>query len=447
MINERTISDFLSNEYKDFATYVIEHRAIPSVIDGLKPTQRKVIHTATKIWKTGNEKPLRVFQLAASAALETFYHHGNVSIEDSTIGLAQKFKNNLPLLEEVGQFGKLRTPVAGASRYISTRLTENFNKLYKDNELLTYRTEEGNKIEPYYFLPIIPTVLLNGSMGIAVGFASNILNRNPLELTDAVIKTLEGKTYKPLSPYIPKYMGTITADKETKHRWIIKGKYIITNKTVRVVELPPSITYDSYEKYLDELIEKEKIISYDNNCKENVDYTIKLSEVLTEGQIIKLLKLEGYETENFTTLDEFGKMKVFDSVESIIKYFVAVRLKYYDKRKQYIIDKLERELLIINNRIKFIKSILENKLKINNRKKDDIIKDLVKMKFDYVDGNYDYLLRMQIHYLTKEMYDKLISEESDKKKEISEIKKKTAKELYMTDLTILKADIKKTFTI
>ena len=113
-MTEKTITEFLSVEYKDFAMYSIEGRAIPSCIDGFKPSQRKVIHVANQIWKTGNEKVLKIFQLSGKVASDVFYHHGDASLNSAIINMAQKFKNNAPLLEEDGQFGSLRSPQAGA---------------------------------------------------------------------------------------------------------------------------------------------------------------------------------------------------------------------------------------------------------------------------------------------------------------------------------------------
>jgi DNA topoisomerase-2 len=154
----KTVTDYLDTEYLSYAKYVVENRAIPSVIDGFKPTQRKIIFTANRAWKNGTEKPFKIFQLSGKVAVESFYHHGNASLDAAIIGMAQSFKNSLPLLEEIGQFGSLRSPEAGAPRYISTKLSKNFRLLYKDFELLTPRMEEGNEIEPEYFLPIIPTI-------------------------------------------------------------------------------------------------------------------------------------------------------------------------------------------------------------------------------------------------------------------------------------------------
>ena len=135
---------------------------------------------------------MKLFQLGGRVASEAFYHHGNTSLEGAMVTMSQKFKNSLPLLEGIGQFGSLRSPSAGAPRYISAKLHPNFRLIYKDFELLENRIEEGQEIEPEYFLPIVPTIILNGSSGIAVGFATNILNRNPKTVIKACLALLNG---------------------------------------------------------------------------------------------------------------------------------------------------------------------------------------------------------------------------------------------------------------
>ena len=142
-INSLTISEYLDSKYLEYGMYTLEERAIPSVIDGFKPTQRKIIYVADKIWKSGSEKPLKVFQLGGKIASDANYHHGDASVNGAIIGMAQKFKNTLPVLDSLGQYGSLRSPSAGAPRYISTRTTKNFRLLYKDFELLEKQYEEG----------------------------------------------------------------------------------------------------------------------------------------------------------------------------------------------------------------------------------------------------------------------------------------------------------------
>ena len=446
-MNQKSITEFLSNEYKGFAFYVIENRALPSVIDGFKPTQRKITHGSSLIWKTGSEKSLKVFQLSGFIANKVFYHHGNISLENSIVTMAQKFKNNAPLLEEVGQYGSLRSPQAGAARYIGTKLNNNFKLIYKDSELLNYKEEEGESIEPYYFLPIIPMVLINGSSGIAVGFATNILNRDVKSITDACINLLKGKKISDIKPSINEFNGDFTQDVENNKRWIISGKFQRVNtSTIRITELPPSMTYEKYEAILDKLSDDKVIVSYDNNCKDNIDYTIKFTradlEKLTDEKIIKLFKLEEYSTEIFSTLDEHGKLKIFETCSEIIEYFVEFRLKYYHKRKEFMLNKLNMDLKLLSNRGRFIKAILDEKLKVNNVSKQDIIKGIVEMKLDLIDDSYDYLLRMPIYSLTKELFEKLKADFTTKKEEIKILEETDPKDMYLLDLDDLKKKFK-----
>jgi DNA gyrase/topoisomerase IV subunit A len=447
MMVEKTISEFLSSEYKEFAMYVIEGRAIPSVIDGFKPTQRKIIHISNQTWKTGSEKTLKVFQLSGKVASDCYYHHGDASLSNAIITMAQRFKNNAPLLEEDGQFGSLRSPQAGAPRYIGTKLSENFKLIYKDFELLEYKEEEGESIEPKYFLPIVPAVLLNGSSGIAVGFASNVLNRDIKSIIDACVKVLAGKEPGEVKPSLNGFNGEFIQDKENNKRWIIRGKYDKVNTTtVKITELPPSMTYEKYEDILDKLVDDKVIVTYDDNCKDNIDYTIKFTrsdlEKLDEEKLIKLLKLEESSTEIFSTLDEFGKLMIFENTSDIIKYFVDFRLKYYHKRKQFLLDKMNRELKILSNRGRFIKAIIDGKLKVNNVSKSIIIEGIEAMNLDKIDDSYDYLLRMPIYSLTKEMYDKLKEDFTIKKEEIKVLESTDPKDMYILDLTELKKKFK-----
>ena len=444
---EKTISEFLSVEYKEFAMYVIEGRAIPSVIDGFKPTQRKIIHISNQIWKNGSEKTLKVFQLSGKVASDCYYHHGDMSLSNAIITMAQKFKNNAPLLEEDGQFGSLRSPQAGAPRYIGTKLSENFRLIYKDFELLEYKEEEGESIEPQFFLPIVPAVLLNGSSGIAVGFASNILNRDIKSIIDACVKVLGGKEPGEVKPSLNGFTGDYIQDKENNKRWVIRGKFTRANTTtVKISELPPSMTYEKYEDILDKLVDDKVIVSYDDNCKDNIDYTIKFTrsdlDKLDDEKLVKLLKLEESSTEIFSTLDEYGKLMIFENTSDIIKYFVKFRLDYYHKRKQFLLDKLNKELKILSNRGRFIKAIIDGKLKVNNVSKSVIIEGIEVMKLEKIDDSYDYLLRMPIYSLTKEMYEKLKEDFVAKKEEIKILEETDPKDMYMLDLTELKKKFK-----
>jgi DNA topoisomerase-2 len=446
-MEKRTVTSFFDKEYLEYAKYVVENRAIPSCIDGLKPTQRKVVHVANKIWKGGNEKPMKLFQLAGMVAAQAYYHHGNTSLESAMIGMAQKFKNSLPLLDGIGQFGSLRSPSAGAPRYISGKLHSNFRLIYQDFELLTNKIEEGEEIEPEFFLPIVPTVILNGSSGIAVGFATNILNRNPKDVVDACLAVLSDKKIKTLSPWLSEFTGTFTRDPQNPNTWKISGSYEVVNSTtVKVTEIPPSFTYERYEEWLNSLVEKRIIVDYEDNSSDKIEYILKfqravLKEYVSKSKLDALLKIHSQETENLTTIDENGKLKIFTKAEDIVTHFVDVRLGYYDKRKAYLLAKLSRELLVISNRARFIKDIIEGKLKVNNVPKETIIDYLTKNKYDQVDGSYSYLLGMPIYTLTKEKFEELLKQKSDKEAEVEAIKKTDPKDMYVKDLEKLKKSL------
>ena len=444
---EKTITEFLANDYKEFAIYTIENRAIPSVVDSFKPTHRKIIHVCSNIWKTGTEKPLKVFQLAGKVASDAFYHHGNQSLENAIITMAQKFKNNSPLLDEVGQFGSLRSPQAGAPRYIGTKLNTNFKLLYKDFDLLEYKEEEGESIEPKYFLPVIPTILINGSSGISVGFSTNILNRDVKSITDACVKILGDKKISEIKPSLNGFTGDFIQDSDNHKRWIIRGRFQRVNtSTVKITELPPSMTYEKYEEILDKLVDNKDIVSYDDNCKDNIDYTIKFTradlEKLDDEKLIKLLKLEEASTEIFSTLDEFGKLKIFENSSDIIEYFVNFRLTYYHKRKAFMLNKMQHELKILSNRGRFIKAILDEKLKVNGVSKSVIIEGIEEMGLEKIDESYDYLLRMPIYSLTKELFEKLKEDFTEKKMEIKKLEETDPKDMYLDDLNELKKKFK-----
>jgi len=445
----KTIDEFFDDEYLEYANYVVSQRAIPSVIDGFKPTQRKIIFAANRKWKTGNEKILKVFQLSGNIAETTYYHHGGSSLDSSIINMTQTFKNSMPLFDGDGIFGTLKNPVAGAPRYIGVKLNDNFKLLYKDFELLTPQYEEGDEIEPVYFLPIVPAVLLNGSSGIAIGFSTNILNRHPIELIEACLDVINNKKLKPIKPWINGYFGKFEKAEEGENSWVIKGEYEIKNTTtVEVTEILPGYSVEDYETHLTSLIEKNIVTSYDNNTRGRVSFLIKftrqkLAELIQKERLEDVLKMKARETENLTTLDEFGKLKIFKNSEEIVKYFVNFRLTFYQKRKDYMLAQMNRELIILTNRARFIKGIIDGKIKVNKVKKDDLIDTLTTMKFEKVDDSFSYLLNMPIYSLTLEKYEELLKQIDVKKIEIDTTIKLHTTEMYKKDLIDLKKKIEK----
>ncbi len=444
---ERTVSDFFDNELRSYALYTVENRAIPSLIDGFKPSQRKIAHTANQVWRTGKEKPMKVFQLGGLAASMTMFHHG--SLDGTIIGMTQDFKNSMPIFQGVGQFGSLRSPDAGAPRYVGVKFNENFHLLYKDFDLVNDQEEEGEKIEPKFFLPIIPTVLLNGGSGIAVGFATNILNRHPVDLIESCLEVLAGDSCPEIKPWINGFYGEFERVPDAPKSWQINGKYKVKNTTtVEVTEIPPSFTYEKYESHLENLITKGTLVSYDDHSAETPHYILKfkravLAQLTKRNRIETILKMRERVGENYTTLDENGALKIFEKPEEMIHYFVKFRLKYYELRKRRTIKRLEKELLINSNRVRFIEQILSGELVVNNRSKHEVEADLHRMEFAKDAGSYNYLLNMPIYSLTKEKAEELRRLRRSKQDELEKAEKITAKKMYESDLKALLKKVKR----
>lgn len=446
-MDKRVVEDFFDTEYRAYAMYTIESRAIPSVIDGFKPAQRKIAFAANKLWKSGSEKPMKVFQLGGQAAALSFFHHG--SLDQTIIGMTQDFKNSLPIFQGIGQFGSLRSPEAGAPRYVGVKFNDNFRRLYKDFDLVTAQYEEGEEIEPRYFLPVIPTVLLNGGSGIAVGFATNILNRHPLDLIDACIEVLTGKPISsPLKPWINGFHGEVEQVPGSHGRsWVFRGAHEVKNTSqVEITEIPPSFTYEKYETHLEGLVEKGTIHSYEDSSSDRVRYLLRfpratLADLLDKEKLGDTLKMREPETENLTTLDEHGKLKVFERVTDVVTYFVQFRLGYYEKRKARLLADLDREIGVLTGKAKFVKAVIDDAIVVANTKKEALVSMIAAQGITLVDGSYDYLLGMPIYTLTHERYQELLAKLEGKVAERKDVESTTPTEFYLADLKELRKQL------
>lgn len=250
MKNERTITDFINNEVKEYAISVVEERAIPSIVDGFKPVQRKLVYTANRVAKNF----IKTAALVGNVISVGGYYKGDASIAAACGNMAQDFpgSNNVPFIKGSGEFGKRLTPNGiAAPRYTKAMLHPNFNKFFTDSELLEYEEQDGEFFEPKYYLPSVPTVLLNGISGIAVGFACKIL---PYKLTDIIQNVgnvLRKKPQFEMTPYYGDFKGTID---KVDDKWVMRGVWRKINKTtIEITELPIGISREKYLEHLNKL--------------------------------------------------------------------------------------------------------------------------------------------------------------------------------------------------
>lgn len=433
------ITDFFNTDYVDYSSYD-NLRKIASLIDGQKNSSRKVLYTVLE--KRIKDK-IKVSQLGSKVAEFSEYLHGN--LDGVIVNLAQDFagSNNLPLLQKKGNFGTRHTPAASASRYIYTYGTDELFKLFNsdDNHILRHQQFEGSKIEPMFYVPTLPLLLINGSEGVSSGFAQKILPRNPDDIKDYIESSFKPNHSLPeLIPYYKGFKGIIEQG-DTSNQWVIKGKVQRTaiNK-VKITEVPIGYSWKTYIKVLDDLEEKGIIQNYVDKCENDefcfiVTILSKTLKSWDDEALLSKLKLVKKITENYTVLDENNKIVVYESVHEILQHYIRVKLEYLEKRKLYIIEKMESDIRYDFSKLMFIKMIVNDELIINKRKKNDIVKDLEKN--DNIlkkDDSYDYLLSMNIVSLTEERMKKLEADIKSNKKELDLIIKKPINKIWLEEL-------------
>ena len=417
-------------------------RSIPSLVDGLKPGQRKVLFAC---FKKNLKTELKVAQLAGYVSEQTAYHHGEHSLQETIIKMAQNFvgANNMNILEPVGQFGTriLNGSDASSPRYIFTHLSKHSHELFnpQDFPLLEYLDDDGQSIEPKYYVPTLPLILINGAEGIGTGFSTKIPSFNPDDLKFCLEKLVEDPDYEipELTPWYRGFEGHI--EKEEKNKWISYGSYVVTENTVKITEIPIGESIENYKQFLEKMEADDRIVTFKNNSTDSKpNFEIKLKkETLQQweyaGTLEKNLKLTSHiNATNMHVFNEKGNLQKMDSPEDILISFYMIRNKYHKLRKQNLEEKINKELIVLESKVKFVRAIVSDELKVFRRKKQDITADIKKMNL-YENPNYDYLLNMPIHTFTEETIDKLEKEYKQKEEEYQIIKKTTVKDLWKQD--------------
>lgn len=359
------LKDFIRDDWGSFALYDNE-RSLPNIMDGLKTSQRKVIHTFIDV--ISKDKPIKTSQCGNRAAEYTNYGHGEVSIISAVVGLAQDFpgSNNYPLLQKHGQFGSRLSHKPAAARYTHVALHKNFHNFFKkeDQEVVIPQYEEGQKIEPRFFIPTVPVILLNGAQGVGNGYSSFIL-QYPLADVVRGLKEISkhGAVRTPLIPKPKGWNGNVTkVDKQVTFTGTLS---IINTTTIHITELPPGYTTESYKVVLNKLVEDRVIKDYDNPSTEDnwhwVIDTYRATTALGEAKLIEMFKLRERTTETIVGWGVEGTMPItFESPEALLEYWYKERIKLYRLSIDKQIVVAEEEEKALEERMRFVLWCLAN---------------------------------------------------------------------------------------
>ena len=462
--------EFIDKELIHFSDYDCK-RSIPCLCDGLKPSLRKIIYAC---FKRNLKKEIKVAQLAGYISENSAYHHGEQSLYDSIIGMAQDFvgSNNIDLLAPKGQFGsRLQGGSDSASpRYIFTHLSELafhiFNPL--DNPLLEYNEDDGKKIEPHWYIPILPMILVNGSEGIGTGFSTKVPPHDPELIVRNLLNMMDDKPLENMQPWFRGFKGTIYfkgVNDYGSEQYINKGVYkIIDDTTAVITELPIGKWTDDYKTFLETLLydknvdnkgNKQCLMDFSNNSTEKVvHFTLKfkkedLSYLKVDDNFETTFKLTDSKYTNYSNMHLYNNKGIickYDNIEYIMKEFYLIRLVFYSKRKEYMLKSMKKELDVIEAKVRFIEGFISGEINILHKEDEEIEALLVENNFpkfgsgtidsDENDNNYsyDYLLNMKIKSLTKKKVEELKKLFDSKMGLYNELQLKSEKDLWKADL-------------
>ena len=430
-VKQLDITDFVHKDLVNFSLADLK-RSIAHMADGLKPSQRKVMFSCFQKNLTAE---MKVAQLAAYVAEKSSYHHGEVSLAETIVKLANDYtgSNNINLLEPCGQFGTrlMGGKDASQTRYIFTRLTKEARKLFDPNDdaILNYLDDDGRSIEPDFYMPTLPTVLINGTEGIGTGFSCYVPPYNPKDIRDNILNHLHGKSMKKMKPWFRGFKGRIFEHDDV---WMTEGVWNVIGKTVKVSELPPGRWTQDYKEHLDALVEKKMISSFTNNSTtENVDFVI---QDYTGKDIIKDLKLQ--KTLRTTNMHLFHPTKgihKYDTAESILSDFIKLRYEYYKKRKEHLIKVLETKSKMCEYKSRFVMMVINGDIVVFRRKKQELENQLSGL-FPRIGGTYDYLLNIKTVQYTDESVRELLKESEQAKNELEIMRATTHVSMWENDI-------------
>jgi DNA topoisomerase-2 len=469
-----SFEEFINNDLIHFSKYDND-RSIPNLCDGLKISLRKIIYSAFK--KKLNSE-IKVAQFSGYVSEHSGYHHGEASLNGAIIGLAQDYvgSNNINLLLPKGQHGTriMGGKDAASERYIFTQLNLLTRLIYPeiDDELLHYLDDDGTPVEPIYYVPIIPMILVNGAKGIGTGFSTDIMCHNPLQIINYLEAKLKNKPDLDLKslliePYYRGFKGKIYPVDNNRKKYIIKGLYEINGKDkIKITELPIGTWTQDYKEFLESLVNDNKITKGKSGSKGKDDYIKDFNDMSTDihvefeitfypGILSTLLNekhengIEGiekylklYNSQSTTNMHLFNakeQLKKYENIYNIIDEYYEVRYEFYKKRKAYLITKLGNELKFLSAKAQFIQYNLDDIIDLRKKSKTQINEIMERFKFELgEDKSYNYLIKMPMDSVSKENVEKLMKEHGEKEAQLNEVKTNTIEQMWLKELGDLK---------
>lgn len=455
--------EFVDRELIHFSTYDCA-RSIPNMVDGLKTSLRKILFCA---FKRNLTSEIKVAQFSGYVSENSSYHHGEASLNGAIVNMAQNFvgSNNINLLEPNGQMGtRLHMGQDSASeRYIFTMLNPITRYIFPELDLsiLNYLNDDGTLVEPDYYVPIIPFCLVNGISGIGTGFSSNIPSFNPKTIIQYLRAKLQNTVYpSEFIPYYEGFTGNIASIEPNK--FLVKGVYQkITDDKIRITDLPVGMGTMPYTTFLETLMDGNATDKSGKKIPPTIrDFTSVSTDTLVDITVIfpkgKIQELEEKRDENgvnglekilkLTTTISTTNMHMFDSdcklrkykdVPEIIDSFYPIRILTYQKRKDYLLDALQKKLVKLSNRVRYIQETLSGVVDLRKKNAVQVSELLTTRKFERIDGDFKYLIKMTMDSVTDENIAQIKDECTKVAAEFDRLEAMTLEQMWLLELQVL----------
>ena len=454
-MNLRNISNFTDNEYKQQAQHK-NFSMIANIMSGVNFSSNKVLYT---LYNENIHNFQKTETVANLTALKTDYHGGSSNLNGVIFNNIKDYScgNNISVIDKKGDMGSRLDPTCAAPRYNFVRKDKSFDLLFKkdDTKIIPRYEFEGEYIEYKFMLFILPLLVINGNEGLGSGHAQKILPRNISEIAQYIKNSLLQKDNIELYPSYKDFNGVVE-QRENINQWKISG--IINRKTktkTEIIEVPVNETYKSMIKKLDLLKDNKVIRDYDDLCDTREDkfyFIIKHDnfEDLSDTELLSKFKLIYNVTENYTVINEKNALVVFEDIYKLLDYYINIRLEYYQKRKDYLLQEMLNDLKILRNKRCFIESVNNKSIDITNKSKKELEATLYNLTLDKIDNSYDYLLSMKFYNITSEKIEELNKKISELEDRYNNYLNKDIKEIWIEEIDELlkalgiKKEVKKT---
>jgi DNA gyrase/topoisomerase IV subunit A len=431
------LSEVAKNEMLDFAKYTVASRAIPNMIDGMKPVQRFYLYSSLK----NSRRDFKKVSAVSGVVSDYGYNHGEVSAAGAGQLMAATWRNNICLVEGRGSFGTRQVQEAGAARYVYTKVSPNFDKYIKDLDLSPEHDDPEHE-PPAFYLPVLPLVLLNGASGIATGFATNILPRAEADVVAYIRTLLSGKSpRRELNVTFPDFNGTTVYD-AVSDRYVCKGIFRKVGKTKLLIEeIPYGFDRETYIKVLDDLEDDSLIVSYeDQTDSRGFRFEVILKQQTSanwkDKEIIQKFKLAKPHSENLNVIGPGNVLREYTGPGDLIRDFVDFRLGVLQERIDLAIKEHDELLRWLRVKIEFIEAVLNDKIKFKNQTRKQVTDVTLKVTAA-LDTDISRLLSVNILNLTKEQVVALKQEIKDAETKLKYWKTTTPQAQYAEDLDAL----------